>query len=253
MRHASANQPKENTQAGVTLLLAVLVLSSVLAISFSLATILMIEVRSSGDLMKTEPSLYASQGVTEEAIYRIKRKTNIAIPATTVGSTQVSAPVEQSTTSPVQTLRIVGPKTYNTSESRLNFFNADDPSSSASGYAKVSITYHDTGNTSNLKIYLCHFGDTTFNPCSTSTDFYLDAYNFPVTRGTTKTYSINPSERQELVLVNESSSPMYATIESYGPTASDPKGLPFLGETQVEVQATNGGLTRTLQTRVPVD
>ncbi len=63
-------QPK---QAGVTLLLAILVLSAITAIAFSLATIVFIEIRASSDLQRTEPALYATQSVIEEAILKVKR------------------------------------------------------------------------------------------------------------------------------------------------------------------------------------
>src|SRR3989338_7787337 len=65
---------QKDAQAGVTLLLALLVLSAILAIRFSLATILLTEVKSSGDLIRTEPAFYAAEGITEEALYKIKRQ-----------------------------------------------------------------------------------------------------------------------------------------------------------------------------------
>lgn len=60
-------------QKGVTLLLAVLVLSAITAISFSLATIVFIEIRASGDVTRTEPALYGTQAEIEEVIYKVKR------------------------------------------------------------------------------------------------------------------------------------------------------------------------------------
>jgi len=48
---------KKNRQSGVTLLLAILILSSIMAISFSLATILFVEIRTSGDFIRTEPAI----------------------------------------------------------------------------------------------------------------------------------------------------------------------------------------------------
>ena len=56
------------------MLLSILVLSAILAISFSLSTILFVEVRNSGDLLRTEGALYGSQSATEEALFNIKRE-----------------------------------------------------------------------------------------------------------------------------------------------------------------------------------
>src|SRR6185295_13635472 len=61
-------------QEGVTLLLAILILASVLAISFSLTTILFVEIRSSNDLIKTEGALYGATGVGEEAFFNLARQ-----------------------------------------------------------------------------------------------------------------------------------------------------------------------------------
>ncbi len=64
---------RSNRQAGVTLLLAILVMSAVTAIAFSVATIVLVEIRASGDVLRTEPALYTVQGVTEQAFYSFKR------------------------------------------------------------------------------------------------------------------------------------------------------------------------------------
>ncbi len=62
-----------NKQAGVTLLLAILILAAITAITFSLAAITTIELRSSSDTLRTEPALYATQAVTEMAFFKYKR------------------------------------------------------------------------------------------------------------------------------------------------------------------------------------
>lgn len=62
-----------NTQSGVALMLSVLVLAAITAITFSLSTIVFIELRASRDVLKSEPALYATLGVTEEALFQYKR------------------------------------------------------------------------------------------------------------------------------------------------------------------------------------
>lgn len=63
----------KQSQAGVTLLLAILILAAITAIAFSLAAITTIELRSSGDVLRTEPALYGAQAVTEEAFFKYSR------------------------------------------------------------------------------------------------------------------------------------------------------------------------------------
>lgn len=62
-----------SNQDGVTLLLGILILASITAISFSLATIAFVEIRSSADVVRSEPALYVIQGQIEEAIFKVKR------------------------------------------------------------------------------------------------------------------------------------------------------------------------------------
>lgn len=65
-------------------MLSVLILAAVTAIAFSLATIVFIELRSSSDVLRSEPALYATLGVTEEAIFQYKRFVNERSGGTTV-------------------------------------------------------------------------------------------------------------------------------------------------------------------------
>ena len=67
---------KTNNQDGISLMLSILVLAAITAISFSLTTIVFIELKSSSDVVKSEPALYATLGVTEEALFQYKRYVN---------------------------------------------------------------------------------------------------------------------------------------------------------------------------------
>jgi hypothetical protein len=64
---------KAPRQDGVALMLSVLVLAAITAIAFSLSTIVFIELRASRDVLRSEPALYATLGVTEEALFKYKR------------------------------------------------------------------------------------------------------------------------------------------------------------------------------------
>lgn len=62
-----------NKQSGVALMMSVLILAAVTAIAFSLSTIVFIELRASRDVVRSEPALYATLGVTELALFQYKR------------------------------------------------------------------------------------------------------------------------------------------------------------------------------------
>lgn len=79
--HHKSDQTK---QQGVALMLSVLILAAITAIAFSLATIVFIELRASSDLLRSEPALYATLGVTEEALFQYKRYVNERSGGTTV-------------------------------------------------------------------------------------------------------------------------------------------------------------------------
>ncbi len=64
---------KTNSQSGVALMMSVLILAAITAIAFSLSTIVFIELRASRDVVRSEPALYATLGVTEEALFQYKR------------------------------------------------------------------------------------------------------------------------------------------------------------------------------------
>jgi hypothetical protein len=250
-------------QAGVSLLLAILVLSAILSISFSLASVLLIEIKSSGDLLRTEPSLYAAQAITEESIFKIKRKTGVSIAASTIGTVSVSAPAESTTSTPAQTVKILPGGSFTSTAARYLIFDPANPSCGpgdppcGSGYGRIKVTYLDSGNETDLRLYLCEFNPATAAaPCTSPSGSDFTYENVAVTRGTSTAW-VSPlfdfDEQQELVLINTSPSDMYVIIETFALDGVTGKGLPYFGETAIEVEANNAGLTRTLRSRIPND
>jgi len=79
--------PQNKKQNGVTLLLAILILAAITAIAFSVAAIILVEIRSSGDVTRTEPALYAAQAVTEEAFFKYARNVNDSLFDVATGDT----------------------------------------------------------------------------------------------------------------------------------------------------------------------
>ncbi|HVY68054.1 MAG TPA: hypothetical protein VHA30_04145 [Patescibacteria group bacterium] len=276
-------------QAGVTLLLAILILSSILAISFSLATVMFIEIRASGDLLRTEPALYAANGIGEEAIFNVKRQTCTAQQDNCVYTTQnftnnvkfPAAPVASSTTTPVFEDK-VAPATSFSSGNNYSFYNPGQGSSaSGSGYGQISLTYLNTGNQDTLYVYLCEFdpnapvdptGQTpnSYNStaCTDPTDtlvgnnvsyWKVKSYAMKVSINPTATWTLDPSKQQELFLYNPSAAGnnIYVQLETFGPQTPPgsgyypPQGLPYSGETSVEVNSVNGPVGRKIKVTVP--
>ncbi len=171
------NIKSDSSQQGVTLLLAIMILSAVVAISFSLASILFVEVRSSGELLRTEASYYGAQAIGEQALYKVKRKVN-ANPnngeqcdnalsncySRTVGGidTNSIAPSENSIADPIQQDTIPPQSGLITSGTEFSplakhyvFYDPDHPTS-GSGYTKLTLTYLSP-EASYLQVYLCEY------------------------------------------------------------------------------------------------
>src|ERR1051326_2278841 len=178
MSHTKKKSNKKNQQ-GVTLLLAILILSAVLAISFSLATILLIEVRTSGDVVRTEGSWYGVSAVSEEAIFNVKRN----LPSGMLTYDQQLGNVQLSTQYPARNDNIIQVSvppntTFNSSANHYPVFDPNCPApnpnpdnsnpdvfcrtntTGGSGYGKLRLTYLNTGNTYPLSVYLCQVDPT---------------------------------------------------------------------------------------------
>lgn len=267
-------------QKGVTLLLAIVLLAAMLSISFSIATILFIEIRVSGDLTKTEASLYAANGVSEQEIFNLKR-------SVCTGSGTCPVPLSQFDNGTV--LR-GEPKISSTSPSTLilklavgstkilNFCNAA-ASTVGCGYGSVTVQNLTQSSASNASIdaYLCQwnaaydssvdYGDN--GPCYVEKDTngsLLNTYGYwldPTQGGTTYQVTLTSSAntmaqwanldnnyQQELVLVNNGSAPAYVSVSTYDPNGV-PLGLPYVGSTSVTVDTINASVGRRVQVIVP--
>lgn len=210
----------KKSSEGVTLLIAILVLSIVMAVSFSLSTILLAESRNSGDLTRTEPALYGATSVTEEALYNVKRSTGEEHFSSTVGSTDIDT-IATPLNDPVQKIKI--PSNATTfSQNNPNvyaLYNPDNPYG-PSDYGEIKLTFLDTNTPgSKIHIYLCQWdpqnppqnADGTYkNVCSDPNDISAPNYwavrDFQISPGQTwDTLSdcggcMNSSYQQELIL-----------------------------------------------------
>lgn len=277
---------QKNKQSGVTILLAILILSAVIAISFSLTTILFIEIRSSADLLKTEGPLYGATGVGEQALFNLKRQ---ACPGNSSSCyysqfsnrvTLTGNPSLVSSSPAIFTSKALAGSTFASTASRYSFcgtnqaYDQGDGHLLGCGYGKVTLNYISTNAYSDqLKGYLCEWDQNgsypNSVPCSevnfTSPNYWLApcstgcGSNIQGSDGSvlltpvinTTSWNVDPNKQQELIIVNNNSNDIYFSLTTYDTDKVTPKGLPYVGQTAVDVGAVNGAVGRKIRVVVP--
>jgi hypothetical protein len=244
------NQAKKN-QAGISLMLSILVLAAVTAIAFSLATIVFIEIRSAGDMTRTEPTLYGAFGVTEEALFQYKRFVNstvLNVPTCSPGSGDQNG---------VCTIGTVNGGVKLTSSEPIEFDDSPRVEVVPAGTVKVIPMYTTTEFTkpqySSISLQVL--------PGGPSLDYYFKVTEGEGTHneGVGLMASTNPSTpftgfgngQYALVLQNTSGDDASVVITTVR-TGSGPQGLPFVGEQVLRIKADYSGLNRTYQVRIPI-
>lgn len=252
--HTKFNTTKYNKESGVTLMLAVLVLSAIVAIAFSLATIVFIEIRSSGDTARTEPALYGTLGVTEEALFQYKRF------YTPGASGEFNVPTcdgpKASHTCDINGVNLTlpgsQPLAFDTSPT-VEFIPASTskviPMYVANSYNQVyqSVTLEVLPNYTSSGVHV-NFQVTDSNGGTNSTVPTV------VSPGQVYTYnSFTPTGQYELVLDNQNSlQDLSVKIATVRVGQAQPNGLPFVGQSVLRIVADYLGLTRTYQVNIPI-
>lgn len=256
----TCNQQLEN-QRGVSLMLAVLVLAAITAIAFSLSTIVLIELRASGDVVRSEPALYATLGVTEEAMFQYKRFVGDPYAETTSQFDVPSCSSDQEGDSDICTLggvQLTLPGTQPLVEDdvpRLETVHAGQT---------VTIPMYQLNSWdvqySNVEVELVPIGsDGTLTATlrSIDVDGNVDQAQFGQIKeggGSATTSDFLGDRQYELVLHNSSiENNMLVSIITYGPGFLNPrKGLPFIAKRVLKVVADYAGMTRTYRVQIPV-
>lgn len=255
---------RSSSQDGVTILLAILILSSILAITFSLSSILFIELRSSTDLVKSEGSLYGSSAVAEEAVYSVKRGVCPSdnqncfdfVSNFSSNSTLTTQPAFSSTSTPVIQEKIPRYTSF-TNTKNIYDFCGTLATQSGCGYGRVQIVFNDIGNNSSAFVYLCEFSPTMSYgsaPCSDpyNTLYFTSQHKTQLSASNGQVvWDLNTSMQQALYIYNPSSADAYVTITTYDTNMSTLKGLPFVGKTAVDISTQNGQLGRKVRVIVP--
>lgn len=261
-------------QAGVTLLLSILILSAILAISFSIATILFVEIRASGDLVRTEGAIYAAEGISEEAFFKLKRKVGPAfVYSNQLGLVSITTPVESTTTPLVYEMVLSCANNSFDTAARLPIYNPD-LSDQGSGYGKIKV--ENFGDT-NVEAWVCEYNPNGLtvlgepyasSPCSNrdSNEYWIDVNgntvsgtpgnysgkNQSITSATYRNWSLNVNKQQEVALIVPScTAPVLVKLTGYAPDGVTAKALPLVGETSVIIRANSAGVSRKLHLSIP--
>jgi hypothetical protein len=252
-----------NKQAGVSLMLAVLILAAITAIAFSVATIVFIEIRSSGDSLRTEPNLYATLGVTEEALFQYKRYYTPGLSKQAFNVARCRGPLEDTCYINNVTLTLPGsqPIQYDNNP-RVEYVS---PSSSIiipmyevneydQKYEDIEVQVLPNETNEVIELYFIKTTDEGIKSCEPGGGVYPSCTPITVNYKTTYNYSAFSSTGQyELVLVNDNPTQgLSVSLVTRRVGDAEPAGLPFTGKTVLSVVANYLGLTRTYRVEIPI-
>ncbi len=237
-----------NSQRGVTMLLAILVLSSITAIAFSLATVIFIEIRTSGDVVRTEPTLYASQAITEEALFKVKRgiadcpgSTCLAYDNSLNGVVLNSPGPSVQYYSPSPLIEVFKPNS-------TKVYEIVDPTNVFGGanYGKVSITYLSPSSGVAVSVTVDQIDPTSGNRTASFATADLN------TATPSATFNLTPSMQYEMTIQNSNQSTSATiSVDTYKNDGSTAQGLPYVGQTVLDITASFSGLTRKYEVKIP--
>lgn len=257
-------------QSGVTLLLSMLVLSSIASVAFSLAAVTFIEVRTSGDVQRTEPVYYSDQGIAEEAIFALKRDVStvnfgsncdtnfISYPAPDPSITSETKICNISAQSSVEVIIPASASSYAASR-RFYLFDPSNGGTGPGGYSRITITNTSKYNVP-IRVYICRLDRECTSP-GAGTEPWVAAgddiaqgasrtYQTPVIDGDSYSYEVSIIN---LTTVNLPQVPqdLFAKIDTFAADGVTPKGLPYLNKQAVQIQSTKASLTRRVEVLIP--
>lgn len=228
------------SQKGVTLLLALMILAAISAIVFSISVITLNEVKISANEINSEPAITGAEAMSEQMLYENIRGMNSSCAGTPLNETLSSSGV---TTTFVNSYYYPG--TYiatvaaGSSES-LYLYNPCLPGSDPQ-YTDISVQMGISGSGA---VAICTWNVSN---CQSSPD----VNGFSLSSGQTQdTPGLDPGEQYQLILTNTTALP-----ESFGLTtiSENPSVITGIPAPIVTIITTGslGGVTRKLQTLLP--
>lgn len=259
-----------NSESGISLMLSVLVLAAITAIVFSFTTIVLIELRASGDLLRSEPALYATLGVTEEALFQYKRYVNdgpngtlFDVPACFTpsdvdicfinGVTLQMPPGPNNDTQPLDFDSPTKLQTVFASETlNIPLYVLDPPEQQyVAQYRNITFEAVPSGNTGSLYFKIMAIPRSDDIPPSPVCEGYISENNPPISCS-----NISQDDFQYELILDNSANPtenFQITIQAESAQVrGELKGLPFVGKKVLRVVADYLGITRNYYVYIPI-
>ena len=207
--------PPTPYQDGVTLLIAIILLSSVLFISFSLSSVVLREIGATRQVLQTEPAISGSDAGSEVGLYAVLRQTGLFQKEETLPHSRVAFDF--------QTDQFDSPYEFSIpagSILEVRLYEPEDPANAALDYGTLSIT--GLSGTADITVY--SYGDI-FNAlaCSSSAG-----------SGTPFSCSLSSADDRYLVVVDPSND--LAPLTGFMDTSNAgglAKGVPSISPTIV--------------------
>jgi hypothetical protein len=244
----------QSPQAGISLMLGILVLAAITAVAFSLAAIVFIEVRSSGDVTRTEPAMYAALGVTEEALFQYKRYI--------VDDPQLDDDFNVPTCEPQNakicqlngvTLTMPPPQPIEYDESPRVIFVPTGTRLVLPMYLQND--YNQAYSSVEVEVLPTSTKEISISFLKTTPDAQVPAEcpGGSIAAGDPPYQCTSFSDAQyDLVLDNQSNEDISVSVETVRVGNGQPAGLPFLGQRVLRILAEYLGLSRTYEVKIPV-
>jgi len=238
-RQRSLRHPRKTveSQRGVTLLLALMILAAVSAVVFSISVIALNEVKTSADEINSEPAITGAEALAEDMLY-----TNIRGLATSCSGNPQSATLPESGVATTFENSYYYPGTYNVSvpaNSNLPLYLYNPCSPGATPYYTSVTVQLGSGSGS---VSVCTWNNSN---CQASPD--VDGYQ--LSAGNSSTTDLSDMIQYQIILSNTSNS-----SESFGlTTTSDNSAVTGIPAPNITIITTGslGGVTRKLQTLLP--
>lgn len=248
--HTIKHNNQVSAQSGVALMLSVLVLAAVTAIAFSLATIVFIELRSSRDVVRSEPALYATLGVTEEALFQYKRAIDesvLDVPNCFPNNQNICSLNGVSMLNPAPEILAEDevPKVVTVYKGQTVTLPMFEIGKWEPVFGKIDVKLVPLGSLGSL-VVKANWIDTQVN---SGTD---DIAIINEKSGRVSWSGFLANRQYELELTNPTTNNLSVSIWSYDIDNSTPKGLPFIAKRVLKIVADYSGFTRTYIVEIPV-
>lgn len=226
-------------EEGITLLLSIMVLASIIAVVLSFGTIALNEVKTSGELIKTEPALTSAEAGAELGLFESIRgvggiSSNCSSPTVSTFSNGVSL-------SSCENYYLPNPNNLSmlaNSEQDYYLYNPTNQSpNSAPGYQSISI-YMGSGSSATIDLCTWTDGNCTGAP---------DVSSAVINNGGTWSSNLNPSFKYQLIIFNGSQPASFIISDT---NTNNNVGLPS-GTTLIQTSGSNGDVTRKVETSLP--